>query len=86
MMLVVLFASLMEVIYKLKISSFTAKSPQKNVPLNKKSSVLVELLGYRYTAKSRKFEASKRLPQVPKSDDREYQISVLFILKHAFKF
>ena len=75
MMLVVLFASLMEVIYKLKISSFTAKSPRKNVPLNKKSSVLVGLLGYRYTAKSRKFEASKRLsklPQVPKSDNREY--------------
>ena len=46
MMLVVLFASLMEVFYKLKISSFTAKSPRKNVPLNNKSSVFVGLLGY----------------------------------------
>ena len=82
MMLVVLFASLMEVFYKLKISSFTAKSPRKNVPLNNKSSVFVGLLGY--TAKSRKFEASKRFSKLPQV--RILNICFIYPLKHAFKF
>jgi len=82
MMLVVLFASLMEVFYKLKISSFTAKSPRKNVPLNNKSSVFIGLLGY--TAKSSKFEASKRLSKLPQV--RILNICFIYPLKHASKF
>lgn len=82
MMLVVLFASLMEVFYKLKISSFTVKATRKNVPLNNKSSVFVVIL--RYTAKSRKFEASKRLSKLPQV--RILSICFIYPLKHAFKF
>ena len=73
MMLVVLYVSLIELTYELKIPSQVTLNAYKKTLFNNKSSVVGGFLGY--TSTSCEFEASKRLStllQVPTSDNIKY--------------